>query len=53
MTDTNTHQVTIRTTKETILTETYPTYGSAMRAIVEYEKQFPEPDYIVEYRDIR
>jgi hypothetical protein len=49
--DKNTHAVTIRNNKQIFLRETYPTYGAAMRAIVEFEKI--HPDCIIEYRDIR
>jgi hypothetical protein len=47
----HTHQVTVRNNKYTIVTETYPTYGSAMRAVLAFESQYP--NCIVEYRDIR
>jgi hypothetical protein len=34
---------------QVVARQEYPTYGSAMRAVVHFEKTFPE--YSVEYRD--
>jgi hypothetical protein len=32
-----------------VMRQEYPTYGSAMRAVVHFEEKFPE--YTVEYKD--
>ena len=49
--DKNTHAVTVRSNKQIIARETYPTYGAAMRALDKYEESHPL--CFVEYRDIR
>lgn len=47
----NGHIVMVRDKTRLILRESFPTYGSAMRAIVVFEEQYP--NFEVEYRDVR
>ena len=46
------HLVVVRSNKQIIHRELYPTYGKAMWAIDGYEKQY-EDKYIIEYFDTR
>lgn len=47
------HTVTLRLKGHVIDRTEHPTYGSAMRRVVELEEQYDENKYTIQYRDER